>query len=89
MLFLCLRKCIRVGILTGLSGGPKLAQPEDFRVKVSLGRLGLVVEGGGKRQSIGNFINQRLLHPIHERLMAVLRRHGRQALFIELLRLRD
>jgi len=40
------------------------------------GRLGQVVEGGGKRRifAIGNYINQRLLKPVHDWLMEVLAR---------------
>jgi len=39
------------------------------------GRLGQSVEGGGKRRvfAIGNYINQRLLKPVHDWLMSVLR----------------
>lgn len=40
------------------------------------GRLGQVVEGGSKRRifAIGNYINQRLLKPVHDWLMEVLAR---------------
>lgn len=40
------------------------------------GRLGQVVEGGGKQRifAIGNYINQRLLKPVHDWLMEVLAR---------------
>lgn len=40
------------------------------------GRLAQVVEGAGKRRifAIGNYIKQRLLYPVHEWAMAVLRR---------------
>lgn len=40
------------------------------------GHLGQSVEGGGKRQvfAIGNYVNQRLLKPVHDWLMEVLAR---------------
>jgi hypothetical protein len=40
------------------------------------GRLGCSIEGGGKRRifAIGNYVNQRLLRPVHDWLMLVLRR---------------
>jgi hypothetical protein len=40
-----------------------------------MGRLGQSVEGGGKRRifAIGNYVNQRLLKPVHQWLMEVLR----------------
>lgn len=58
--------------------GPLLARPEvapDF--EFHLGRLGMSLEGGGKRRifaifSIGNYINQRLLRPYHDLFMWVL-----------------
>lgn len=39
------------------------------------GRLGCSLEGAGKRRifAIGNFINQRLLYPIHKWMAEVLR----------------
>jgi hypothetical protein len=42
---------------------------------VTRGRLGSVVEGGGKRRifAIGNYKNQRLLHPVHDWLNEVLK----------------
>lgn len=41
-----------------------------------MGRLGQVVEGGGKSLlfAIGNYLNQRLLHPLHVWVAEVLRR---------------
>lgn len=41
-----------------------------------MGRLGQVVEGGGKSLlfAIGNYVNQRLLHPFHVWVAEVLRR---------------
>lgn len=40
-----------------------------------MGRLGQSIEGGGKRRifAIGNYVNQRLLKPVHDWLMSVLR----------------
>lgn len=38
------------------------------------GRLGIIKEGGGQTVAIGNYVNQRLLAPFHDWLMAVLRR---------------
>ncbi|KAI4297979.1 hypothetical protein L6164_037887 [Bauhinia variegata] len=40
------------------------------------GRLGCSIEGGGKRRifAIFNYVNQRLLRPVHDWLMQVLRR---------------
>lgn len=42
---------------------------------VMTGKLGMKVEGGGKRRifAIGNFINQRLLSPVHDWLAQVLK----------------
>lgn len=56
--------------------GPSLPNCNNMGVYPECGRLGQSVEGGGKRRifAIGNFINQRLLRPIHDWLMAVLRR---------------
>lgn len=55
--------------------GPLL--PDDGAVRASTvgGRLGQSVEGGGKRRifAIGNYVNQRLLKPVHDWLMSVLR----------------
>lgn len=50
-----------------------------FRVpglRLKYGRLGCSIEGGGKRRifAIGNYINQRLLRPVHNWLMEVLKR---------------
>lgn len=40
------------------------------------GRLASVIEGAGKRRifAIGNYLKQRLLHPVHQWAMAVLKR---------------
>lgn len=55
--------------------GPVLPTCEALGIPLISGRLGQVVEGGGKRRifAIGNYINQRLLNPVHDWLMAVLR----------------
>lgn len=39
------------------------------------GRLGQSIEGGGKRRifAIGKYVNQRLLRPVHDWAMSVLR----------------
>lgn len=49
--------------------------PEFDSVTPYLGRIGQSVEGGGKRRlfAIGNWVNQRLLHPFHKWLMELLR----------------
>lgn len=39
-----------------------------------LGRLGQTIEGGGKRRAVGHYLYRRLLRPVHEWLMEVLRR---------------
>lgn len=56
--------------------GPFLPRPEDVGAPPITGRLGQVLEGGGKRRifAIGNYINQRLLKPVHTWLATVLRR---------------
>lgn len=43
---------------------------------VVTGRLGQSIEGGGKRRifAIGNYVNQRLLHPVHDWLSQVLKK---------------
>lgn len=50
--------------------------PDFANVTPYLGRIGQSVEGGGKRRlfAIGNWVNQRLLHPFHKWLMKVLRK---------------
>lgn len=54
--------------------GPYLPTCDDLGVSPVSGRLGCSLEGGGKRRifAIGNYINQRLLYPIHSWLMKVL-----------------
>ncbi|KAK4839043.1 hypothetical protein QYF36_018578 [Acer negundo] len=54
--------------------GPTLPTPEEFGCRPITGRLGQLIEGGGKRRifAIGNYVNQRLLHPIHQWLNEVL-----------------
>lgn len=49
--------------------------PEFDSVTPYLGRLGRSVEGGGKNRifAMGNWVNQRLLKPLHKWLMEVLR----------------
>nr|TKS02728.1 hypothetical protein D5086_0000161290 [Populus alba] len=55
--------------------GPQLPSYRDLRIPPITGRLGCTFEGGGKRRifAIGNYINQRLLKPVHDWLMDVLR----------------
>lgn len=55
--------------------GPQLPSYRDLRIPPITGRLGCTIEGGGKRRifAIGNYINQRLLKPVHDWLMDVLR----------------
>lgn len=54
--------------------GPYLPSPTDLNCPPIVGRLCSLVEGGGKRRiiAIGNYINQRLLRPVHDWLMQVL-----------------
>lgn len=56
--------------------GPHLPTCEQLKVPPIPGRLGGSVEGGGKRRifAIGNYVCQRLLKPVHDWLMEVLRR---------------
>lgn len=57
--------------------GPMLPPPlEGSKPLLVLGRLGCSLEGTGKRRvfAIGNYINQRLLRPLHEWLAQVLKR---------------
>jgi len=54
--------------------GPLLPSYRQLGIPPVTGRLGQTLEGGAKRRifAIGNFINQRLLKPFHDWLMAVL-----------------
>lgn len=56
--------------------GPLLPYPEQLNVPPLTGRLSCVCEGDGKRRifAIGNYINQRLLAPVHDWLACVLRK---------------
>ena len=56
--------------------GPALPSCTDLGFLPVTGRLGCSIEGGGKRRifAIGNYVNQRLLRPVHDWLMQVLRR---------------
>lgn len=53
--------------------GPYLPGTQMLGVPPLFGRLGQVCDGGGKRRifSIGNYINQRLLAPVHDFLAKV------------------
>ncbi|KAG6467716.1 hypothetical protein ZIOFF_074354 (mitochondrion) [Zingiber officinale] len=55
--------------------GPYFPSADDLGVPAVCGRLGQSIEGGGKRRifAIGNWVNQRLLKPVHDWLMSVLR----------------
>lgn len=48
-----------------------------------LGRLGQTIEGGGKRRAMGNYLYQRLLRPVHDWLMEVLRRLPMDGTFMQ------
>lgn len=54
--------------------GPVLPTCQDLGIPAIPGRLGCSLEGSGKRRifAIGNYINQRLLRPVHDWLMNVL-----------------
>lgn len=54
--------------------GPVLPNYQQLQEPPICGRLGQSVEGGGKRRifAIGNYVNQRLLKPVHDWLMGVL-----------------
>lgn len=54
--------------------GPLNPTSADLGLPPITGRLGMTVEGGGKRRIfvIGNYFNQRLLKPVHDWLMSVL-----------------
>lgn len=56
------------------TAGPQLPSYHQIKEAPICGRLGQSIEGGGKRRifAIGNYINQRLLHPVHNWLMSVL-----------------
>lgn len=56
--------------------GPFLPPFDPFCGPVMTGRLGQKVEGGGKRRifAIGNYVNQRLLYPVHQWIASVLKR---------------
>lgn len=56
--------------------GRWLPSCEEFKIPPIPGRLGASLEGGGKRRifAIGNYVNQRLLHPFHVWVAEVLRR---------------
>lgn len=56
--------------------GPVLPSPLALKLPFSFGKLGMSLEGGGKRPffAIGNYVKQRLLKPYHDWLMAVLKR---------------
>lgn len=56
--------------------GPMLPRSEEFKVPPITGKLGCSLEGAGKRRifAIGNYINQRLLRPIHDWVASILRR---------------
>lgn len=58
--------------------GPFLPSCDDLGIPPVPGRLGCSLEGAGKRRifAIGNYINQRLLRPVHDWFAAVLRRDG-------------
>jgi hypothetical protein len=55
--------------------GPWLPHYRQLGLAPICGRLGSSVEGGGKRRifAIGNYVNQRLLKPVHDWLMEVLK----------------
>ncbi|KAG8363190.1 hypothetical protein BUALT_BualtMtG0007500 (mitochondrion) [Buddleja alternifolia] len=55
---------------------PHLQSCIELRVIPCIGRLGMALEGAGKRRifAIGNYVKQRLLKPFHDWLFEVLRR---------------
>nr|UJQ92583.1 MAG: putative RNA-dependent RNA polymerase [Mitoviridae sp.] len=65
--------------------GPQLPTYHQLKEPPICGRLGQSVEGGGKRRifAIGNYINQRLLKPVHDWLMEVLRRLSTDGTFYQ------
>ncbi|KAK9082549.1 hypothetical protein Syun_031853 [Stephania yunnanensis] len=56
--------------------GPRLPRSAEFHVPPVTGKLGCSLEGAGKRRifAIGNYINQRLLRPIHDWVASIFRR---------------
>lgn len=56
--------------------GPFLPSCDDLGIPPITGRLGCTCEGAGKRRlfAIGNYVNQRLLKPVHQWFASVLRR---------------
>ncbi|KAH7657964.1 RNA-dependent RNA polymerase mitoviral protein [Dioscorea alata] len=52
-----------------------LPAPQALEVPLIVGRLACSVEGASKRRifAIGNYVNQRLLRPVHDWLMRLLR----------------
>lgn len=74
--------------------GPLIPSPEMLGIPPNTGRLCQACTGNGKRRlfAIGNYINQRLLHPIHTWLMKLLIKLPMDGTFNQvspLLRLRD
>lgn len=58
--------------------GPFLPTSEQLGLPMVTGRLGQTIQQGTKRRlfSMGNYINQRLLHPLHQWCASVLDSHG-------------
>lgn len=54
--------------------GPYLPSPQQMEIPFTCGRLGMSLEGAGKRRifAIGNYVKQRLLFPYHDWLMKLL-----------------
>lgn len=63
--------------------GPYFPSPEDMSIPPLTGRLGFTLSGNGKRRlfAIGNYVNQRLLHPVHRWLARFLRDIPKAATF--------
>ncbi|CAA0819597.1 Uncharacterized mitochondrial protein AtMg01410 [Striga hermonthica] len=61
--------------LDWFEAGPYLPSCEDLGIPPVTGRLGCSLEGAGKRRifAIGNYVNQRLLNPVHVWLASVLK----------------
>lgn len=57
------------------TNGPLLPSINDFGLRWIPGKLGCSCPGGGKGRifAIGNYVNQRLLKPVHDWCMIVLR----------------
>lgn len=53
--------------------GPYIPSPSDLSIPPMTGLLCQVCSGDGKRRSIGNYVNQRLLYPVHQWLADLLR----------------